>query len=190
MAALNIEEIDKILEEPMSDYDFYNEWDDENVDPDFQIDSDHNTDSEADCKPSESPHNDNSIIVRKGKSMNVDRMTTDYSVARNTNRWQLTMFFYILNISSINGGIIHNANKKSNMTIRVYIKNLSLSLVKESLVQRAHNKYLLILLRQSAKRLSGTKESTQLPTKGKRVRCHYCKSDSKTQYYCENCRNL
>jgi len=121
-------------------------------------------------------------ISKKGGVDNVDRMTTDYSVARNTNRWQLTMFFYILNISSINGGIIHNANKKSNMARRVYIKNLYLSLVKESLVQRAHNKYLLILLRQSAKRLSGTKESTQLPTKGKRGRCHYCET------YCENCR--
>jgi len=61
------------------------------------------------------------------------------------------------------------------MTRRVYIKNLSLSLVKESLVQRAHNKHLLILLRQSAKRLSGTKESTQLPTKGKRGR-NYCRN--------------
>jgi len=51
------------------------------------------------------------------------------------------------------------------MARRVYIKNLSLSLVKESLVQRAHNKHLPTLLGQSAKRLSGTKECTQLPTK-------------------------
>ncbi|KAL4083593.1 hypothetical protein QTP88_028909 [Uroleucon formosanum] len=39
MAALSIEDIDKLLEEPMVDYDFGDEWNDENVDPDFQIDS-------------------------------------------------------------------------------------------------------------------------------------------------------
>jgi len=34
---------------------------DENVDPDFQIDSDHNTDFEEDCDPSEYPHNNDNI---------------------------------------------------------------------------------------------------------------------------------
>lgn len=124
----------------------------------------------------------------KGGVDNVDRITTDYSVARNTNHWPLTMFFYISNISSINGGIIHNANNKINMARRAYIKNLSLSLVQESLVQRAHNKHLPTLLRQSANRLSGFKECTLVSNKGKRGRCHYCKSDSKTQYYCEDCQ--
>lgn len=54
MASLNVEDIDKLLE----DLDFGDELDNENTDPDFQIDSEHNTDSEEDCPPSESPQND------------------------------------------------------------------------------------------------------------------------------------
>lgn len=53
MPTFNKEEIDKISEEPMVDFDFGDEWDDEAADPDFQIDSDHNKDSEEDCDPSE-----------------------------------------------------------------------------------------------------------------------------------------
>lgn len=36
MAALNIEDIDKMLEESLVDFDFGDEWDDANADPDFQ----------------------------------------------------------------------------------------------------------------------------------------------------------
>lgn len=82
----------------------------------------------------------------------------------------------------------HNNDNIENEIIEAIDKNLSLSLVKESLVQRAHNKHLPTLLRQSAKRLSGIKECTQVLNKGKRGRCYYCKSDSKTQYYCKDCQ--
>lgn len=57
MAVLNIEDIDKFLEKPCEDFDFGDEWDNESVDPNFQINSDHNTNSEEDCDPSESPQN-------------------------------------------------------------------------------------------------------------------------------------
>lgn len=40
MSTLNIEEKDKILEEPLVDFNFNNEWDDESEDSDFQIDND------------------------------------------------------------------------------------------------------------------------------------------------------
>lgn len=40
MAALNIEKIDKILEELLVDFDFDDKWDDENADLNFQIDCD------------------------------------------------------------------------------------------------------------------------------------------------------
>lgn len=73
----------------------------------------------------------------KGGVDNVYQMTADYTVARNTNRWPLTLFFYTLNISTINSSIIHNANNKTNIARRAYIKNLVLSLVKESFVQRS-----------------------------------------------------
>lgn len=77
MAALNTEEINKLLKEPMVDYDFGDEWDDENVDPDFQIDSNHNTDSEKICDPSESPHSNNNIENEMIKAVEIVENVTN-----------------------------------------------------------------------------------------------------------------
>lgn len=41
----------------------------------------------------------------------VDKMCGSYDVSRNSRRWPLTVFFDMMNISAINGYVVHIINK-------------------------------------------------------------------------------
>lgn len=66
----------------------------------------------------------------KGGVDTVDEMKGSYSVARNSRRWPLTVFFSLLNIGAINSQVIYKHNNTDEvMTRSKFLKNLAQSLV-------------------------------------------------------------
>ncbi|CAG5009257.1 unnamed protein product [Parnassius apollo] len=73
----------------------------------------------------------------KGGVDTVDQMKEEYSVGRMTRRWPMRLFFSILNIGGINSQIIYTANTKTVLLRRMYLKEISLALVRPHLMKRS-----------------------------------------------------
>lgn len=72
----------------------------------------------------------------KGAVDNMDRMTENYTVARRSNRWPLTVFYSILNIGAVNAQVIHNETSQ-NKFFNQFLKILAKQLMDEQLKYRA-----------------------------------------------------
>lgn len=119
-----------------------------------------------------------------------DELCASYDVCRNSKKWPLTIFYAILNMSAINGLIIHRINNESNIKRRRYLKNLGLALVIEHLKVRGNVQSLPRELRKKIIQFTG--ESTEEPPAKKtnaRKRCQVCPAskDRKTTHVCEGC---
>jgi len=68
-----------------------------------------------------------------------DKMCASYSVSRVTRRWPLAVFYILMNIAGINSWVIYTINTPSDeLQCRIlFLKNLSLSLMKEHLISRS-----------------------------------------------------
>ena len=68
-----------------------------------------------------------------------DNMCASYSVSRVTRRWPLAVFYILMNIAGINSWVIHTINTPCDEPQHriIFLKNLSLSLMKEHLVSRS-----------------------------------------------------
>ncbi|XP_022160703.1 uncharacterized protein LOC111026853 [Myzus persicae] len=64
----------------------------------------------------------------------VDEMKGEYSVARISCRWPLTIFFSLMNIAGINSQIIYRENTDKMITRREYLKTLGQELTKPYMV--------------------------------------------------------
>lgn len=80
----------------------------------------------------------------KGGVDTVDKMCSSYSVSRRTRRWPLAIFFQLLNIAGINSQILYNAKhiNEAQKFRRLFLKELSISLMKPHLEERAEIKTL------------------------------------------------
>ncbi|GFR01959.1 DDE_Tnp_1_7 domain-containing protein [Trichonephila clavata] len=80
----------------------------------------------------------------KGGVDTVDKMCSTYSVSRRTRRWPLAIFFQLLNIAGINSQILYNAKhiNEAQKFRRLFLKELSISLMKPHLEERAEIKTL------------------------------------------------
>lgn len=78
----------------------------------------------------------------------VDRLKSEYSVARVSNRWPLTVFFSLLDIATINAQIIQKCNSGQLKTRRKFIAELSKELTLPQLIRRSSIPNLSIPLRQ------------------------------------------
>lgn len=123
---------------------------------------------------------------------NVDKLIRSYDVSRNSRRWPLTLFFWMLNTAAINGKVIQILNipeDKSNR--RSFIKGLALALLEPHLQSRKSNIRLSTDLRKRIAERTGDQGCPPLKksTPGIKRRCHVCpaKKDRKTQYICETC---
>lgn len=136
------------------------------------------------------------IFYNKTKSGvdNVDKLIRSYDVSRNSRRWPLTLFFWLLNSAGINAKIIQMLNcpdiKKNR---RSFIKDLGVALIESHLQSRQKNTRLSTDLRKRIANRIGLQEGPPVKktAPGVRRRCHVCpsKKDRKTQYICEMCKS-
>lgn len=77
--------------------------------------------------------------ANKGGVDTVDKMCGAFSVSRRTRRWPLVIFFQLMNIASINSQKLYNATHIDNPQKfrRIFLKELSISLMKPYLEERA-----------------------------------------------------
>jgi len=67
----------------------------------------------------------------KGAVDNMDRMTENYTVARRSNRWPLTVFYSIFNIGAVNAQVIYHENTQTKYTRLQFLKILAKQLMDE-----------------------------------------------------------
>lgn len=72
----------------------------------------------------------------KGAVDTMDKKTENYTVARKSCRWPLTVFYSILNIAGLNSQIIFQENTKIKMSRLNFLKTLSRQLMEEQLKYR------------------------------------------------------
>ncbi|CAH1980022.1 unnamed protein product [Acanthoscelides obtectus] len=105
----------------------------------------------------------------------VDKMKSEYSTARFSNRWPYTVFCGLLNISTINSQIIYRENTKNIITRRQFISELSKLLVMPHLYRRSQIPGLPYLLSQKIRNITGERPTPNRDqaTQAK-VRCEFC----------------
>lgn len=125
---------------------------------------------------------------------NVDKLIRSYDVSRNSRRWPLTLFFWLLNSAGINAKIIQMLNFPDIKTNRRnFIKDLGITLIESHLKSRQKNARLSTDLRKRIADHIGLDEGPPVKktAPGVRRRCYVCpsKKDRKTQYICETCKS-
>ena len=77
--------------------------------------------------------------MKKGAVDTCDKMCASYSISRVTRRWPLAVFYILMNTAGINSWVIYTIKPPSDEPQRriLFLKNLSLSLMKEHLVSRS-----------------------------------------------------
>ncbi|KAJ8929413.1 hypothetical protein NQ314_017899, partial [Rhamnusium bicolor] len=73
----------------------------------------------------------------------IDQLCSNYNCARPTRRWQMTVFYSLLNISGINSQTIYTSNNTNRKVMkRHFLENLAFSLIDGHLTRRATSNYL------------------------------------------------
>lgn len=134
----------------------------------------------------------------KGGVDTVDQMKSAYSVSRKSNRWSLTVFFSIMNITSINSYIIlrDNIGPKDTGDRRYFIRLLGKELCLSLMNRRASIPTLPMNLRSRIKELCGVParapapqeiDEDNLPSTG---RCYLCarQQNRKSRTRCPRCK--
>lgn len=130
----------------------------------------------------------------KGGVDTMDWMTENYSVARRSARWPLTLFYSILNIGGLNAQVIHSENNKAKITRLLFLKTLGRELMTDQLNRRATidvlPRTIKIRLRQYCEPTNNDIGAHQrIRATG---RCAFCEHvrDRKTKKVCTNCAKL
>ena len=128
----------------------------------------------------------------KGGVDTVDKLCATYSVSRITQLWTQAFFYISLNITGINAQILYFASEGADIhPRRIFLKNLSLQLMKEHLITRSKipslPKDVRIILKTH---LELDNEPEQPPLEGrKRGRCNQCRNSS-TTLKCSQCNSF
>ena len=129
----------------------------------------------------------------KGGVDMVDQMAGKYDTSRNSRRWSLTVFYTLLNVSTINAYILYCHNPKNKLNRRLFIKSVSMLLVQEALKGRLQNIHLSRDLRSGIRRmlpeLEESSTSSQASTSNRAKRCALCERsrDRKVKTLCTTC---
>lgn len=136
-----------------------------------------------------------------GQGNAVDAMCKSYSCAKRTNRWDVAVFFRLLDIACINAQIIFTiANKNcEGLSRRQYIKKLAGELSKPHIATRVSQTLLPFPIRQAAANvvsipvgprinIAGTVQDLP-PPQGNSRRCQLCPkpNDCKSRFSCCSC---
>lgn len=120
-----------------------------------------------------------------------DELSATYDVSRNSKRWPLTIFYAMLNISGINGLIIHRINNNKPMEKRRhFLKSLGLALVSDHLKNRQNLNRLPREMRKRIREFTGASpEEPPAKIPNARKRCQVCpvQRDRKTKHTCRGC---
>lgn len=152
-------------------------------------------------------HDDNQINLETGKPEiimdynatksgvdTVDQLASNYNCARTTRRWQMAVFYSLLNISGINSQVIYSINKKEKIVRRHFLENLALSLIDGHLRVRANSNYLPKLTRLRICEICRIEPSQEPHDERRNLlgRCVPCgsKKNRKTKYCCKTCNQF
>ena len=78
----------------------------------------------------------------KGGVDMVDQMAGEYDTLRNGRRRPLTVFYTLLNVSTINAYIFYSHNPENKLNRRLFIKSVNMQVVQEALKGRLQNIHL------------------------------------------------
>lgn len=122
----------------------------------------------------------------------VDRMKSEYSITRVSNRWPFTVFCGLLNLATINGQIIFHFNTTKKLERRIFIKELAKQLIKPQIDQRASIPNLSIPLRTKIQKITGSSHTPSNRRDGAKSKCDICpaKKNRYTQNRCVSCKKL
>ncbi|XP_046397016.1 piggyBac transposable element-derived protein 4-like [Ischnura elegans] len=131
----------------------------------------------------------------KGGVDTVDEMCATYSVARNTRRWPMVVFYHLMNTLGINAFVIfRNLHPEIKTNRRTFLREIAKGLTKPFIAQRSTQK---ILPKEFRKTLEKYGEPSISEPQEKRRRgsgrCVICPraKDIKTKLFCEICeRNM
>lgn len=131
----------------------------------------------------------------KGAVDTMDKKTENYTVARKSCRWPLTVFYSILNIAGLNSQIIFQENTQIKMSRLSFLKNLSRQLMEDQLKYRMTLDMLPRTIKFKIRQYCNTQDG-QTSGIDQRVRaqgrCAFCErsKDRKTTKVCTNCAKL
>lgn len=131
--------------------------------------------------------------LTKGGVDVVDKMKAEYSVSRTSNRWPLTIFYMLLNISGINACIIfRDKANTSKMNRRFFLKTLSDMLRKDYMIHRLSIDCIPKDIKVRLHTILGVEEKRRLPPPAAERdtgRCFLCdrQKNRKTKTKCSSC---
>lgn len=130
----------------------------------------------------------------KGGVDEIDKKCSIYTCSRRSRRWPMTLFYRILDISSVNSHLLYNIHETRKIDRGVFIKNLARQLVLEHMKRRVVNLRLPRELRMSMTRILGSDmpDTSQGHTSEQKTRkiCLSCppKLNRKSTYRCYSCK--
>uniref|UniRef100_A0A1B6LLL4 PiggyBac transposable element-derived protein domain-containing protein n=1 Tax=Graphocephala atropunctata TaxID=36148 RepID=A0A1B6LLL4_9HEMI len=128
--------------------------------------------------------------MTKGGVDVVDRLKSEYSVTRVSNRWPFTVFGGLLNVGAVNAQIIYKTNTGELKQRRVFLTELAKELIKPHMTRRASIQTLPTNLREKIRYLtSGQRQITPARPQEERARCSYCpvRKNRFTTKTCSSC---
>ena len=129
----------------------------------------------------------------KGGVDMVDQMAGEYDTSRNSRRWPLTVFYTLLNVSTINAYILYCHNPENKLKRRLFINSVSMQLVQEAMKKRLQNIHLSRDLKSGIRRMLPESEESstysQASTSNRAKRCELCERsrDRKVKTVCTTC---
>lgn len=138
----------------------------------------------------------------KGGVDTLDKLVSNYSCRRKTNRWPIIVFSNILDISAYNAFVLFikvNPTWKMNSfhKRRLFIEKLGMTLVTQQIEKRKHlpraraARELAMSIQNSERTELAPELSGSLSTTNKRGRCHLCtRTDNKSSVKCFKCEHF
>ena len=129
----------------------------------------------------------------KGGVDMVDQMAGEYDTSRNSRRWPMTVFYSMLNVSTINAYVLYCHKPENKLKRRFFIKSICMQLIEDNLKRRMQNIRLKKDLRTGIERLlpkgAETSATTETPILRSAKRCaFYDRScDRKVKTLCTSC---
>jgi len=121
----------------------------------------------------------------------MDYMTENYTVARTSARWPLTIFYALMNIGGINSQIIYQANTKNKISRLQFLKTLGRELMEEHVQNRITIPAVRIEVKSSIRKYFNVQQLQESRVKAS-GRCSFCErsKDRKTTKVCTTCIRL
>lgn len=121
----------------------------------------------------------------------MDYISENYTVARTSARWPLTIFYALLNIGRINSQIIYQANTNNKISRLQFLKTLGRELMEEHVQYRITISAVRIETKSAIRKYFNV-QKPQEPRVRASGRCSFCdrNRDRKTTKVCTTCVKL